>query len=164
MVWRDWIDNVTRLFEEGNFKALHIMATINGLCLTDITHFLDYTMMLKESYGKGTLAVTLNILRFPSFQSPLVLPMEYRKEVIARLNSWYVKNCESTLLHDMEREHILRLIQYLENNNTPHTGASDIDALQKDFKRFYSQYDVRRDKDFGKTFPSLKDWYDGIST
>ena len=164
MVWRDWIDNVNRLFEEGNFKALHIMATINGLCLTDITHFLDYTMMLKESNGKGTLAVTLNILRFPSFQSPLVLPMEYRKEVIARLNSWYVKNCESPLLHDMEREHILRLIKYLENNNTPHTGASDIEALQKDFKRFYSQYDARRGKDFGKTFPSLKDWYDGIST
>jgi hypothetical protein len=138
------------------------MATINGLCLTDITHFLDYMMILKEAYGKGQLTFTLNILRFPSFQSPVVLPNDFKKTAITALNNWFAKNSESELLHDMEREHVIRLIQYLENNETPHEGASDIKTLQSDFKKFYTQYDTRRDKDFEKTFPKLKAWYNGL--
>jgi organic radical activating enzyme len=162
MVWRDWIDNVDRLVEEGNFKALHVMATINGLCLADITHFLDRMLVLKEVYGKNWPTFTLNILRFPSFQSPLVLPKEYRNKVIDDLRKWMVKNGESSLLHDMEREHVLRLINYLESAESPHAGASPLPQLQSDFKKFYVQYDARRDKDFIMTFPHLKDWYESI--
>ena len=163
LVWRNWCDNFTRLIEEGNFKQLHVMATINGLCLTDITHFLDYMMIIKEAYGKGMLTFTLNILRFPSFQSPVVLPKSFKQLAITDLNNWFAKNGESALLHDMEREHIIRLIQYLENNETPHAGASNLETLQSDFKKFYTQYDARRGKDFEKTFPKLKAWYNGIA-
>jgi hypothetical protein len=162
MVWRDWIDNVNRLVEEGNFKALHVMATINALCLPTITEFLDLVMLSKEQYGRDWPTVTLNILRFPSFQSPLVLPLEYRKKVSTNLKNWYIKNCESQLLHDMEREHIQRLIMYLESVESPHAGASPIEKLQLDFKKFYTQYDQRRNKDFRQTFPQLVKWYDGI--
>ena len=162
LVWRDWCDNFTKLIEEGNFKQLHVMMTINGLCLTDITHFLDYMMIIKEAYGKGILTFTLNILRFPSFQSPVVLPHDFKQSAINDLNKWFSKNVESQLLHDMEREHVIRLIQYLENNETPHAGASDIQTLQDDFKKFYTQYDARRGKDFAKTFPKLKEWYNGL--
>jgi organic radical activating enzyme len=162
LVWRDWCDNFTKLIEEGNFKQLHVMMTINGLCLTDITHFLDYMMIIKEAYGKGILTFTLNILRFPSFQSPVVLPQDFKQSVISDLNSWFAKNGESQLLHEMEREHVIRLIQYLETNETPHAGASNLETLQGDFKKFYTQYDARRGKDFEKTFPKLKVWYDKI--
>ena len=162
MVWREWCENFTRIIEEGNFKQVHVMATINGLCLTDITHFLDYMMILKEGYGKGTLTFTLNILRFPSFQSPVVLPAAIKQKAISDLSRWFNNNGESQLLHDMEREHVIRLIQYLENNETPHGGASDMATLQQDFKKFYTQYDQRRDKDFAKTFPVLIDWFKGI--
>ena len=162
MVWRDWIDNITRLVEEGNFKALHVMSTINALCLPTITNFLDMILMSKEQYGRNWPTVTLNILRFPSFQSPLVLPLAYRKQIVARLRDWFAKNGESNLLHDMEREHIIRLINYLESVESPHAGASPIDDLEKDFKRFSTQYDQRRTKDFEKTFPELKAWYNGI--
>jgi len=162
LVWRDWCDNFTKLIEEGNFKQLHVMMTINGLCLTDITHFLDYMMIIKEAYGKGILTFTLNILRFPSFQSPVVLPQDFKQSVISDLNKWFAKNGESQLLHEMEREHVIRLIQYLETNETPHAGASNLETLQGDFKKFYTQYDARRGKDFEKTFPKLKVWYDKI--
>ena len=138
------------------------MATVNGLCLTSIVDFLDYLMLIKEGYGKNILTFTLNILRFPSFQSPLVLPLEYRKQVIAKLRNWYMKNGESTLLHDMEREHVLRLITYLESVETPHAGASSFEELTKDFKSFYMQYDERRNKNFVQAFPALEKWYMGI--
>ena len=164
LVWKDWCDNFARLIEEGNFNQLHVMMTINGLCLTTIVEFLEYLMLLKESYGRNVLTFTLNILRFPSFQSPLVLPLEYRNTVIKKLHDWYLKNCESSLLHDMEREHVLRLISYLESVESPHAGASPTVELEKDFKRFYMQYDQRRNKDFEKAFPALREWYNGINT
>jgi organic radical activating enzyme len=163
LVWREWCDNFTRLVEEGNFNQLHVMMTINGLCLTTIVEFLEYLMLLKELYGRNVLTFTLNILRFPSFQSPLVLPLEYRKTIIAKLHNWYLKNCESSLLHDMEREHVLRLITYLESVESPHAGASPTIELEKDFKRFYMQYDQRRNKNFEKAFPALKNWYNEIN-
>jgi organic radical activating enzyme len=162
MVWRDWIDNINRLVEEGNFKALHVMSTINALCLPTITNFLDMILLMKEQYGRNWPTVTLNILRFPSFQSPLVLPLNYRKQVVIKLREWFVRNGDSNLLHDMEREHILRLITYLESVESPHAGASPTNDLEKDFKKFYTQYDARRDKDFSKAFPQLKEWYDEI--
>ena len=162
MVWRDWVDNINRLVEEGNFKALHVMSTINGLCLPTITEFLDMILSCKERYGRDWPTVTLNILRFPSFQSPLVLPLSYRKKIVARLRDWFAKNGESNLLHNMEREHIIRLINYLESVDSPHAGASPTSELERDFKKFYTQYDARRDKDFEKTFPELKAWYGSI--
>ena len=36
--------------------------------------------------------------------------------------------------------------------------------LQNDFKKFYAQYDQRRNKDFCKTFPNLKEWYNNLWT
>jgi hypothetical protein len=117
---------------------------------------------MKESYGRNWPTLTLNILRFPSFQSPTVLPLEFRQQVATDLRNWFHKNAESNLLHDMEREHILRLITYLEEIDTPHNGASSIEVLEKDFKKFYSQYDKRRGKNFVETFPSLAEWYNKI--
>ena len=159
LVWREWMNNINSIATSGNFKAFHVMATINGLCLTDIVNFLDTIMSMKETYGKNWPTVTLNILRFPSFQSPTVLPIAFRKKIADDLRSWYNRNAESNLLHDMEREHILRLITYLEEIDTPHNGASSIEQLTKDFKMFYLQYDQRRGKNFADTFPSLAEWY-----
>ena len=162
LVWREWVDNIDRIAEKGNFKALHVMATINALCLPTITEFLDYMLLLKEQYGKNWPTVTLNILRFPSFQSPCVLPNIIKHDVIKKLLIWYAKNAESPLLHDMEREHVLRLVKYLGEVESPHEGASDKKLLEKDFKIFYQQYDHRRSKNFEQTFASLKDWFNEI--
>lgn len=163
MVWREWVDNVDRVINEGNFKALHVMATINALCLPNIVSFLDYMMFLKEGYGKNWPTFTLNILRFPSFQSPTVVPDETKKIIISDLKKWFTKNGESKLLHEMEREHVLRLISYLESVDAPHDGASPKEDLVKDFKRFYVQYDQRRNKNFVDAFPLFAKWYNDIS-
>lgn len=65
-------------------------------------------------------------------------------------------------LHEFEREHIARLITYLKDVDTPHSGAVSREILQRDFKNFYEQYDQRRDKDFKYTFPPLAEWYDTL--
>ena len=103
---------------------------------------------------------TLNILRFPSFQSPLVLPDDIRNRFKKNLEKFLVSNKQH--LEEMEVNHTQRLIDYLDVVKTPHAGAAEKEKLQKDFKTFYSQYDKRRGKDFEKTFPIIGEWYRGL--
>jgi hypothetical protein len=64
-----------------------------------------------------------------------------------------------------EKAQIERLIDYIEVVERGHNQTElDKDKQWHDFKSFYEQYDVRRNKDFRGTFtdPELIEWYDSI--
>jgi organic radical activating enzyme len=162
MNYSDWYKNIANILTDANLEGFHMMCTVNALCLFSITDFLDKMMFLKKSYGKDYPTFTLNILRFPSFQSPLVLPEHILKDRKQQIEKWYMTVKDSELLHEMERNQIERLIDYLDVVKSPHANAFPREKLEKDFKQFYQQYDRRRGKDFAKTFPQLKEWYNEI--
>ena len=160
LVYADWQANVEKLLSAG--VTVHFMATINALCLESLTDHLNYLMDLKEHYGREQVNFTLNILRFPSFQSALVLDPDDRTRFKLALQSWLNTNCNSPLLHEHEINHTQRLIDYLDVVKTPHSDAFDMPKLLNDFKQFFSQYDTRRSKDFVQTFPIIKEWYNTL--
>lgn len=160
--WDTWHRNLRKILENGSVQGFHMMCTINALCLESLHYFLDYLMNIKEEFGKDYPTFTLNILRFPSFQSPLILPDELRMERKERLQQWYDDHKDSELLHQMELNQLQRLIDYLDVVKTPHDESFDLSKLRNDFKQFYEQYDVRRDKDFRTTFFNLAKWYDSL--
>jgi hypothetical protein len=162
IVWDDWANNVERLLNSYKFRGLHVMATVNALCLDSLDQFLECVLQWKTEYGKDSINFSLNILRFPSFQSPLVLPDFYRNLYKNRLQAWYDANKDSEFLHEYELNQLQRLIDYLDVVKTPHAGAHEQAVLQKDFKQFYTQYDQRRGKDFALAFPLLADWYNTL--
>ncbi len=160
MNWDQWIRNVHRLCSEGNLEGFHMMCTVNSLCLFTLTEFLDQMIEVKARYGKDFPTFTLNILRFPSFQSPLVLPEDIRTERMEDLQRWLDRNRDNELLHQMEINQTQRLIDYLDVVKTPHREAFEQAKLKNDFKHFWHQYDQRRGKSFIQTFPKeLTDWY-----
>jgi organic radical activating enzyme len=159
LVFEDWKRNVERLLESGQFRGIHIMCTINALCLTTLPELLDCIMNWKKKFGRVAASFTLNVLRFPSFQSPIVLGRSFALGTPGDLRSWYLENKNSEWLQEHELHHVERLLDYLDTVDSPHEGAADLAVLQRDFKQFYSQYDVRRGKDFVSTFPELADWY-----
>jgi organic radical activating enzyme len=158
-----WMHNVQELLEHNSIKALHVMCTINALCLDSLPHFLTQLMRLKQVYGKERVSFTLNILRFPSFQSPLVLPDDLRTQFKHKLTEWLGVNITNPLLHEHEINHTQRLIDYLDVVKTPHSEAFEMTKLLFDFKTFYDQYDTRRGKNFVSTFTNLSDWYNQIT-
>ena len=162
LVWDDWTNNVERLLDSGKFRGIHIMNTINALCLYSLDQFLEYIMNWKREYGRDAVSFTLNILRYPSFQSPLVLPDELRTVFRQRLEVWLDTWWDSEFLHEHEVNHVQRLIDYLDIVKTPHSQAFDRPKLLNDFKQFYTQYDQRRGKCFDLAFPALKPWYDSL--
>jgi len=160
--YHQWLDNVHTLVESGAVKAVHVMCTINALCLDSLVAHLDTMLELKQRYGRDAVNFTLNILRFPSFQSPLVLPDHLRTRYRLELEQWLFTNQRNPLLHEHEINHTQRLIDYLDVVRTPHSDAFDRPKLLNDFKQFYTQYDQRRSKNFIESFPELQEWYDPL--
>ncbi len=158
----DWFSNLLHMMVDKVPSEIHNMCTINALCLESLPELLEKMVWFKSAskvYGP-TLNYTLNILRFPSFQSPLVLPDDLRNKFKGDIQKFLNNNVKH--LEHMEVNQTQRLIDYLDVVKTPHTGAATQEKLQKDFKAFYSQYDKRSGKDFAKTFPIIGEWYNGI--
>ena len=61
-----------------------------------------------------------------------------------------------TSLHEFETGQLDRLIEYLQVVDTSHSDSFETSKLHNDFKKFYQQYDIRRNKNFAKTFPNLR--------
>ena len=162
LVWVDWMHNVERLLSSKQFRGIHVMCTINALCLDSLDQLLDCIVKWKLKYGRDAISFTLNILRFPSFQSPLVLPDDIRTKYRDQLATFMVQHKGYSYLHEHEINHLQRLIDYLDVVKTPHSDAFEMPKLLNDFKQFYAQYDQRRNKDFAVAFPQLTEWYNGI--
>ena len=168
--WDVWTKQFERICSEARIEGLHMMMTINALCLDTITEFLDWVLEMKRKYGHNMPGISVNILRFPSFQSPLTLPDNMRKIYHDELQAWLenvrtkaeVDSQGRLLLADWEQDQLSRLIEYLDVVKTPHRNTADRTLLEHDFKVFYEQYDARRFMNFKETFPRLADFYDSI--
>ncbi len=158
-----WRENLVNVIENANIRQVVIMMTINSLCLFSITEFLDDMLELKAKYGWNKPVVDFNILRWPAFMSPLTLPDDVKIRLHDKLKTWYEGHKDNHLLLIHERAQIERLIDYIEVVNRGHnTTELDMSLQFHDFKSFYMQYDIRRNKNFGETFPELKEWFDSI--
>ena len=101
--------------------------------------------------------MSYNILRFPSFQSCLVLPQSIKDRCVTRL-----KQIDTEHMHEFEIQQLNRLVEYLQVVEKPHNEAFEMPRLHNDFKKFYTQYDVRRNHTFSQAFPELEDWYETL--
>jgi hypothetical protein len=158
-----WRSNLVKVIESAKIRQVVIMMTINSLCLFSITEFLDDMLMLKEKYGTHKPIVDFNILRWPAFMSPLTLPDKIKQKLHKKLSKWWKKNMKNPLINMHEGAQIQRLVDYIEVVNRGHnTTEMDIELQYHDIKSFYTQYDIRRNKNFVETFPELKKWYESI--
>jgi len=165
LVWDDWANNVELVLDNqlgSKLRAVHVMCTVNALCLDNLADFLECVVNWKSCYGKEAVNFSLNILRFPSFQSALILPDNIRTEYKNQLVDFMTRHQDSKFIHEYERNQLQRLVDYLDVVKTPHSEAFELNKLRNDFKQFFSQYDQRRGKDFAQTFPNLVEWYDSL--
>jgi len=122
--YSDWFSRVLHMMVDKVPSEIHNMATINALCLESLPEFLEKMIWFKNAskvYGP-TINFTLNILRFPSFQSPLVLPDDLRDKFKGDLEKFLTNN--NKWLEGMEIDQTQRLIDYLDVVKTPHAGAA----------------------------------------
>jgi len=135
----------------------HCMMTINALCLPTLPDMIDKILQARTLFGENFATMSYNILRFPSFQSCLVLPQDIKDTCVTRL-----KQLDITNMQYWERGQLDRLIEYLQVVEKPHNEAFEMPKLHNDFKKFYTQYDIRRNKNFTRAFPELTSFYEAL--
>lgn len=162
--WEKWLGNVHKMLEHGNVKSINCMMTINALSLFSLTEFMDEMLKIKRKYRTSSPNCSFNILRFPSFQSIVTLPKDIREERATHIEQWINKNYDggANFFLDWERDGMLRLVSYIRQVDTGHSYTSSLQTRERDWKSFYTQYDIRRNKNFVETFPMLKEWWDSI--
>jgi hypothetical protein len=125
---------------------------------------MDDILEFKIKHNTRSPTMSLNILRFPSFQSAAILPDSMKQYYKNKLQKWLndkiadgktvnLGTWEGAILTESEIDQINRLIDYLDIVKTPHRNTAEQPKLYNDFRSFYEQYDRRRGKDFRKTFP-----------
>jgi hypothetical protein len=132
----DWFSNLLHMMVDKVPSEIHNMCTINALCLETLPELLEKMVWFKSAskiYGP-TLNYTLNILRFPSFQSPLVLPDDLRNKFKGDIQKFLNNNVRH--LEHMEVNQTQRLIDYLDVVKTPHAGAPNRVNYRKILRHF----------------------------
>ena len=161
LIWKNWESNVHKILQSNITQVTHSMCTINAVSVTGLVAYLNWCMEIKKQYGKERFCFTLNILRFPDFQSCLNLPQAIRDNTARDLKTWLDK-VDRTLINDMEISQTERLIEYLSDSTNQYNKSVDTTAMNQDFKNFYQQYDARRNKSFTSSFPALAEWYNSL--
>jgi hypothetical protein len=163
--WDQWRENIDRLVSEGNVQQTHCMMTLSALSAFGATEFLDYLVReRRKRKNKYFLQASLNILRFPSFQSSYSISPALRNQLADTLQVWYDDtvsekapladtNYTGSWLNEFERPSIERYIAHL--RSSPPTDF-DYAASRRDLVSFLNQYDERRKKNWLATFPELR--------
>jgi hypothetical protein len=149
-------------------KNTGICATMSAPAADGFLDFLNWLLQMKKSHrhlaSGSMLMLSVNPLRFPTFQNIIVLDQEFRNQRAQEIRHFVAQPGLSEYFLPIEIDHISRFANYIETVETPHnethiehasaafnktdTQQTDIDNLKRDFKSFFNQYDVRRNKNF----------------
>jgi hypothetical protein len=142
--YNDWINNLKYFADNGHYNNITIMMTISSLCLFSITNFLDDIINLKRKYDKpGMFNLSINILRFPSFQSVNLLPSTIKNNIADHISEWLELN--TGFLKENETNQLQRLVAYLRKVDKSYEDKDSLENKQSDFYNFFSSYTSRRE-------------------
>lgn len=158
-----WLNNIREFATDGNYNNITMMLTINALSLFGITDFFDDMVKIKNEFNnKQLVRMSLNILRFPNFQSVNVLPYELKIKQSIEISDWLELNRE--YIEDGEAINIERLVEYLKNVDKSYDDHDEIDVKINDFVEFYRQYGERSGIPIETAFADSPDFIEWWST
>ena len=121
-------------------------------------------MKLKQSVNNtDQFILSINILRFPSFQSVNILPQVIKQERADVIQRWVDANNNNMI--SFETANLRRLISYLNNVDRSYEDTDSWEDKYSDFKNFYNQYCKRRNIDFIDIFsihPDFIKWWEDL--
>ena len=163
--WQQWTHNFDRVVESGLFRNINLCTTLSAISVDGFVDFLEWLLAYKKKlkphnatiYGfthtlagfgsiwwelvSGNLEISVNPVRFPTFQNIVVLPKhmreEYSRKIIDFINrpiddselvplrSGYTRPTEAEhwfAVHELD--HIRRFANYLVEVKSPHQETS----------------------------------------
>jgi hypothetical protein len=170
--------NVKRVLFETHFTTITFINTFNLMSITSFVDFLGgilnlrkYVNDLQHVEGKNEqfnnywsrqrVWFDVPLLRFPAWQSVQNLPEEYLQhmdEAIRFMELNHVSKLGELLgFSDFEIEKVKRNKIWMSLGKN--LDIRDLNQRRKDFFRFFSEHDRRRETAFENTFPEMKDFW-----
>jgi hypothetical protein len=180
--WDLWNKNIDLVLESGVIANTGICGTLSAASAPGFTKFLYWLADRKRHaphnpHNERSLMLSVNPVRFPTFQNIIVLPKSFREQYSNEIVKFLQGDDIETLFATIEIDHIQRFAKYLIEVESPHQETHiepatteykndnfdhNVATLQHDFKSFFTQYDQRRGKSYTDTYPELADWYNSI--
>jgi organic radical activating enzyme len=155
--YEQWRNNLVQFSNDGHYRMIHIMMTISALSIWTITEFMSDILELRKHSRSRQFHMSVNILRYPSFQNINVLPEELKLSQATKINNWL--NTASGL-SEFERNQIERLVTYLKTVDRSYEDTDSQESKLKDFASFTKEYAIRRNKNISTVFPTeFNDWF-----
>ena len=152
--WDMWYENLIKLHESGVFRRLTIMMTISALSVWTVDQFLDEIIKIREKYNTIEVAyMSVNILRFPSFQSINVIDQNIKNILARKIKESLERN--QHMMKEWEINQFERLVQYLLNVDKSYEDTDNLDDKLSDLKNFVTQYSIRRNMDINDYMPKI---------
>lgn len=163
MVW----ERIDFLLDRFKPLTIDIMSTYNALSVPNYELLIDNVYQLKQRhhnpyrYWGSSLLLDSSYLRWPPHQTVKILPNEwgFKIDQQAKLTDFYEQIRtgidDGYGFTDIEINKVKRIKDWFYQEEK----EEEIIKNQKDFYRFVTEHDKRRNTDFIKTFPELETFY-----
>lgn len=143
-------------------NSLTFIITMNNLNILGLKDLLQWILWLRATYSSTYQRVWFDtpLLRQPTWQSLQILPESYHiilEDVIQFMKTNKSIGASLTGFKDYEIQRMERNLAWVKTGK----DLSDeyITQNRADFYRFFNEYDKRRNLDFLKTFPEMKEFW-----
>ena len=162
--WDTWEKNMFRLHESENIRSVHIMMTISALSIWTVADFMDKIIAWRKKFvNKEEFFMSVNILRFPSFQSINIISQDVKNKLADEIEETLNKNKQYMI--GWEENQFQRVIEYLRKVDTSYEDTDTFENKHHDFKNFVEQYAVRRKMPIDEYMPTeFIDWFKTLKT
>jgi hypothetical protein len=140
------------------------MMTISALSVWTVAPFMDKIINWRKQFkNKQEFFMSVNILRFPSFQSVNIIAQDVKNKLADEIEEALNRNKEHMI--GWEANQFERLIKYLRKVDTSYEDTDTFDNKHHDFKNFVEQYAVRREMPIDEYMPEeFQTWFNTIDT
>ena len=145
-------------------NSLTFIVTMNNLSILGLKNLLQSILTLRRKYSTTYQRVWFDtpILRQPTWQSLQILPPIYAKR-LQDVVDWMRANLETEEqpfrgFKDYEVQRMQRVLDWMQEGSK--LDQEYVKIQRADFYRFFNEHDKRRDTDFLKTFPEMREFWE----
>ena len=158
-------ENVHRFLDKiPSRNSLTFIVTMNNLNILGLQKMLEWILSLRLLYSKTYQRVWFDtpMLRTPSWQSLQLLPPVYADR-LANIIEWMEHNLETEDkpfrgFKDYEVQRMQRVLDWMREGSK--LAPEYVKMQRADFYRFFHEHDKRRQTDFMKTFPQMREFWE----
>ena len=156
----DYFSKNVRTFLDKFSKAkiehtMTFIVTLNCMSITSLRDLFSMILTLRKEYNIDHVHLDSPILLTPVWQSIQILPARYRE--ILRSDIEFLSTEFKDQITDFEIEKLKRALSWMEQGNK--LSKEKLKQDRADFYSFFKEHDRRRDTDFIKVFPEMKEFW-----